>query len=384
LETKTRSSFTGFVSYFAVRVVVAPDKFKGTLGAREVASAIARGCRRVRPEADIDLCPMADGGEGTVDALMAASGEAIERFEVTGPLGDRVVAPVARLEGGRSALEAAAAAGLVLVPSNRRRPLTASSLGVGELMRAAGPADPLIVGVGGTASSDGGTGAARALGWRFLDRLGRDLPPGGGELTRLAQISGDHAVTGLGAIVAACDVTNPLTGPAGAARVFAPQKGASEREVGQLEDALENLAARIATDLGIEVGHLSRGGAGGGLGAGLAVFAGAKLAEGAELVIGATRLRDRLESADLVITGEGRLDAQSLEGKVPIAVAAAARSAGVTCMAIAGDVLLGPARLSEAGIERAVSLVAEVGTNKALASPEQSIESVAEHLFQSL
>ena len=349
-------------------MIVAPDKFKGTLTAREAANAIASGVGRVLPSADIVRLPLADGGEGTADALVSALGGESVFATVPGPLGEIVRAPLWRLSNGDIVVEMASASGLHLVPEGRRDPLAASSEGAGGLIAKAWNLSPrrLVVGVGGSASTDGGTGAARAIGWRFLDREGRDLPRGGGALTDLATIEGpDELPSG---VVGACDVSSPLCGPAGAARVFGPQKGATPAQVELLERGLERLREVVAAQLGVEIDGVPGAGAGGGMGAGLKSFFRAELRSGFDLVAGAVGLRRALDGASLVITGEGRIDDATLADKVPAGVARLARDAGVPCLAVAGELALDAERLGNAGFAGAIGCTSAIGS-RALLDP---------------
>jgi glycerate kinase len=370
-----------------VRVLLAPDKFKGSLPAPEVARALAAGVRRSLPDAEVRELPLADGGDGTADALVAALGGRIERVRVSGPLGDPVDAPLGWLEDGRAVVEMAAASGLTLLDEASRDALRASSRGTGEViaraLEARAPGRAIIVGLGGSASTDGGTGAAAAIGWRFRDRAGRELGPGGGELHKLAAIDGSAVREDLGAgpIVGASDVDNPLLGRRGAARTFAPQKGASSEQVEQLERGLRVLAARIDADLGVEVADRWGAGACGGIGAGLIAFFGARLAPGFDLVAEVTALEEAIAWSDLVITGEGRLDDQSLGGKTPVGVARLARAARVPCVAVAGEVAADRRALEEAGFARAAALVEAVGRERALADVRASLAEVAARLL---
>lgn len=369
-----------------MEILVAPDKFRGTLASSEVAEAIARGARMAFPAATITLRPVADGGEGTVDALLMAAGGRVAEVSVAGPLGGSSLASVARLNDGRCAVEVAQAAGLGLVRDEDRRALDASSRGVGEAMAAALGQAPrsLCVGVGGTSSTDGGTGAATAVGWRFLDAAGKELPAGGGALRKLARIDADGVDRALLEvdIVAACDVQNPLLGDEGTARVYAPQKGADDGEVAILEEAMTVLAGRIGTDLGLEVAELPGAGAGGGLGAGLVAFFGASLRSGFEVVAEAGHLEELVRAADLVITGEGRLDEQSLQGKAPIGVAELASRSRVRCLAVAGEVLLDVKRLKMYGIKAAGSLIETVGRERSFADPAGSVTETTHALLR--
>jgi glycerate kinase len=359
-----------------MRVVVAPDKFKGSLSASSVADAIAAGIRRTFPDASIVCRPVADGGEGTVEAMVSAIGGRVESVEVRGPLGDPVRAEIGRLEDGRTVVEVSSAVGLGLIA--RPDALRASSLGCGDLIASVLRADPganLVVGVGGSASTDGGTGAASAVGWRFLDRRGRDLEPGGGALVRLATIDDtDKAGVLDGAhILGAVDVGNPLLGPEGSARVFAPQKGAGEDDVVVLEEGLAVLAERIRVDVGIDVSSVPGGGGAGGIGAGLVAFFGAELQPGFDLVAEAIGLDGLIRGADLVITGEGKLDQGSLGGKTVIPIARLAGAAGVPCIAIVGENALGENDLRATGIHHTAALRDRVGTSEAFSRAAELI-----------
>jgi glycerate kinase len=323
-----------------MRIVVAPQEFKGSLTAVQAAEAIADGVRRGLPDAELSLVPMADGGPGTVEAVVTAKGGSWQKTAVRGPLGAPVDAAWGVIDGDTAVIEMAAASGLVLVPEGGRDPRIASTYGTGQLIDAALAAGcrRIIVGMGGSATNDGGAGAAQALGARLLDDDGRDLPPGGAALARLARID----VSGLdprlrqAQILAATDVFNPLCGPQGASAVYGPQKGATPETVHELDAALAHYAAVIERDLGVRVLDVAGAGAAGGLGAGLVAFLGAEIVPGAKLVADAVGLEQRMAGADLVIAGEGRLDAQTGFGKAPHEVARLARQAGIPVIAIAG------------------------------------------------
>ncbi len=387
LETKTTlaSSFTARILE-GLHIVIAPDKFKGTLNATDVATAMSRGARAAFPAAAMELRPVADGGEGTLEALLVGLGGRVRTVEVSGPLGRRAEAEIAWLNDGRVGIEMAQTSGLALVDGGGRAALEASSRGVGEAIGAAieAGAKDILVGVGGSASTDGGTGAAAALGWRFLDADGRDLPAGGGALQHLRRIDDSQVDSRIldVSIVAACDVDNPLLGEWGAARAFGPQKGASADDIEVLERGLSLLAERIRADLGREVEAEEGAGAGGGLGAGLIAFFGARLGRGFDIVAEATGLSSAIRRADLVITGEGRLDESSVGGKAPIGVAGLARRSGVRCMAIAGEVWLEPSELHKNGIRDAASLLEKVGRDRALQDPAGSIAEVTNKLLR--
>lgn len=328
-----------------LKIVVAPDSFKGSLSAREVCEAIRLGIARVVRDAEIVAVPMADGGEGTVQSLTDATGGCLATRRVHGPLGDKVDATFGILGDGETAvIEMAAASGLPLVHPSRRNPLLATTYGTGELVRAAldEGARKFIIGIGGSATVDGGAGMAQALGVRFLgadgEPLERGLGGGGlGDVERI-DISGlDPRLAGTETVVA-CDVDNLLCGPQGAAHVYGPQKGATPEQVEALDRNLAHFADVIERDLGKNIRDLPGAGAAGGLGAGLVAFLDAVLRPGIDIVIEVTRLREHLKSADLVITGEGQIDAQTLRGKTPIGVAKAAKEFGLPVIAIGGSI----------------------------------------------
>ena len=321
-------------------MLVAPQEFKGSLSADEAADAIAAGIRRTRPEWELDVLPLSDGGPGFIDALRRAVRAETRGLVVHDALGRPLPGRYVVLREGRIAVvEAAQANGLVHVEPTERDALRADSGGVGELIADAVAASPrrLIIGVGGSATTDGGAGMARVLGARFLDEGGRELPPGGGALVRLARIEWSRpAVFEDLEPVVATDVTNPLVGPNGAAAVYAPQKGATPEQVELLDAALGRYAAVVRRDLGVDVGELPGAGAAGGLAAGLVAFLGARIASGFDVVAEATGLVPRLKAADLVATGEGSFDSQSLQGKTTGRVISLALAAGKPVAILAG------------------------------------------------
>lgn len=331
------------------RIVVAPAAFKGVLTALEAAEAMARGVRAAGAEPVV--VPVADGGSGTLDALIHTSGGTVMGVIARGPLGVPVRAHLGRLSDGTGVVEMAQASGLALVPERERDPMRATSHGTGELIKGAlaRRAPKIIVGLGDSATVDGGTGLARALGMRFLDEHGRELPPGGGALERLDKIdpTGLDARLGGVALVAAADVDAPLAGPNGAARTFGEQKGALPHQLETLERGLVRLGERLAVDVGMDVAELPGAGAAGGAGAMLAAL-GAEMRRGAELVVEAVGLSPKVAGAALVITGEGRFDDQTLAGKAPEVVARTAAAAGVPCVALVADsIRLGPEPFDE-------------------------------------
>ncbi len=330
-----------FLGSGPLRIIVAPDSFKGSLSALAAAQAMARGIRTVFPEAEVIELPIADGGEGTVEALVAATGGTLHRTAVRGPLGEPVDAAWGLLGDGRTAVvEMAAASGLTLVPEERRDPRLTDTSGTGELVQAALDAGlrRLILGIGGSATNDGGAGFARALGVRFLDAAGRDLPGGGAALARLARVdlAGLDSRLAETELLVACDVDNPLCGPRGASAVYGPQKGATPEVVRELDAALTTYARIARRDTGREVAETPGAGAAGGLGAGLLFFTPAQLRPGVEIVLEAVGFEDQVRGADLVFTGEGRTDAQTAMGKAPVGVAAAAKRQGVPVVCLSG------------------------------------------------
>lgn len=343
-----------------MKIVIAPDSFKESLSALEVAEAIAKGWASVYPDAEICLLPMADGGEGTVDALLAATGGERRECQVRGPLGAPVQAHWGWLAGNTAVIEMAAASGLHWVPSGQRDATVTSSYGTGELIREAldGGAKRIILGLGGSATNDGGAGLLQALGMRLLDRNGAELAAGGAALAQLYQIDMaglDSRLLGVQVDVAA-DVDNPLCGPRGASAVFGPQKGASPEQVASLDTALQSMANVVAATLGEDFSQVPGVGAAGGLGFAAKAFLRAGFRPGIELVAELSGLAEAVQDADLVITGEGRLDAQSLHGKTPVGVARVAQAAGVPVIALAGSLGEGYQRMYPVGIDAAFSL----------------------------
>jgi glycerate kinase len=338
-----------------LKIIVAMDSFKGSLSAAALGEAVRRGIVSVWPDAEVTNLPIGDGGEGTVDAALRCSGGQCCREAVTGPDGRLVTAAWCLLPKGGAVMEMAAASGLTLVPPEQRDPRTATTYGTGELLRAALDAGcrTILLGVGGSATNDGGTGCLSALGVRFLDRAGRELPPGGAALAHLDHID----VTGLDPRLAdcrltvACDVTNPLCGEYGASAVYGPQKGASAETVTELDAALRNYAAVIRRELGRDTIDVPGAGAAGGLAAGLLAFCGAEIQPGIETILDFLGFDRHLRHASLVITGEGRMDAQTAAGKAPMGVARRANAAGVPTVAITGSIGPGSDTLLDLGLE---------------------------------
>ena len=344
-----------------MKIVVAPDSFKESLSAAKASEALRAGIHDVDPSIEVVAVPMADGGEGTVDALVAATGGRLEHRTVTGPLGDPVEACLGLLGDGTGAvIEMAAASGLPLVPRDRRNPMITTTRGTGELIRAALElgARWVVLGIGGSATVDGGAGMAQALGVRLLDAHGQPIGPGGRELERLARIdmAGRDPRLSDTRIEVACDVDNPLTGPCGAAAVYGPQKGATADMVEQLDANLAHLSAVVERELGIDVDAMPGAGAAGGLGAGLVAFCGATLKPGIEIVTEAVGLSEKMAGADLCVTGEGAIDRSSCFGKTIVGVASVAGRHGVPVVAVAGALGPGAEDILEHGVRSIVSI----------------------------
>jgi glycerate 2-kinase len=341
-----------------MKIVIAPDKFKGSLAAAQVAAAIAAGLRTELPAAELIAIPVADGGEGTVDAAVAAG---FERAPVTvdGPTGEPVHASYAR-RGEMAVVELACACGLMRLPGGRPEPLTASSFGAGQALAAAleAGARRIIFGVGGSASTDGGAGLLQALGARVLDARGEPLARGGAALRDVAalDLAGLYPALRGGSVILATDVANPLTGPDGAAEVYGPQKGATPAQVGQLAGGLRRWAAVVAETTGTDWSQAPGAGAAGGVGFAALAVLGAERRLGIELVLDLVNFDVALDGADLVIIGEGSLDTQTLAGKAPVGVAQAAARRGIPVVAVAGRSTLTGGQLAAAGITAVYTL----------------------------
>lgn len=345
-----------------MKIVIAPDSFKESLSALEAAEAIEKGFKQVIPDAQYVKVPMADGGEGTVKSLVDATGGEIISRTVTGPLGTPVEAFFGVLGNKKTAvIEMAAASGLHLVPAEMRNPLLTTTRGTGELIAAAldHGVKHIIIGIGGSATNDGGAGMAKALGALLLDGNGVEIGDGGGALQDLASIDIsrlDPRIADL-TMEVACDVDNPLTGAKGAAAIFGPQKGATPEMVNQLDRNLAHYAAIIERDLGKQIREVPGAGAAGGLGGGLLAFLPSELKRGVDIVIEATGLSQIVSDADLVITGEGKIDGQTIFGKTPIGVAKTAKKHGVPVIGIAGNVADDSTIVHDHGIDAVFSIV---------------------------
>ncbi|MBA7624419.1 Glycerate 2-kinase [subsurface metagenome] len=367
-----------------MKIVIAAQGFKGNLSALQVCQAIENGVRRVVPDAMTTIVPMADGGEGTMQALVDAMGGKILPVEVTDPLGTRVMAHWGLLSDKvTGVIEMAAASGLSLVPSQKLNPLLTTTYGTGELILDAleKGCRKLIIGIGGSATNDGGAGMAQALGVKLLDSKGAPLAFGGAALADLEHIditTIDPRLTDCD-IVVASDVTNPLCGPQGASMVYGPQKGATEEMVAQLDAALAHYANVLNRDLSIDIRDVPGAGAAGGLGAGLIAFLKAKLLPGIDIVIQATGLVEHLKGADLVFTGEGKIDSQTAQGKAPVGVAREAKTLGLPVIAIVGAIGNGYQAVYDQGIDAVFSIApGPVSFDQCLAEAEELTSDVAE------
>lgn len=339
-----------------MKIVVAPDSFKGSVTALEAANAIEQGLHRVFPDAIIEKIPMADGGEGTVQSLVDATGGHIRTERVLGPLGNEVEAEFGILSDGKTAvIEMASASGLTLVPPDKRNPLHTTTFGTGQLINAALDLGcrRIIIGIGGSATNDGGAGMAEALGVKFINGDGTSLKRGGEGLAELESIdiSDLHPAILETETIVACDVNNPLTGPDGASHVYGPQKGATPEMVNTLDANLAHYDAILTRTLGKSFNNTPGAGAAGGLGAGLMAFLNADLRLGIDIMIDAVNLRERMKGASLVITGEGQLDFQTAFGKTPVGVAKVAKTYNIPVIAIAGSIGEGAKDVYAKGID---------------------------------
>jgi len=371
-----------------MKIVIAPQGFKGNLSALQVAQAIDSGVKRVVPNAVTVIKPMADGGEGTVQALVDATGGKVMATEVTDPLGGRVIAHWGLLSDKTTAvIEMAAASGLPLVPPEKRNPLLTTTYGTGELILAAleSGCRKLIIGIGGSATNDGGAGMVQALGARLLDSAGVTLPFGGAALAKLERIDVTHLDPRLVDcdVILACDVNNTLCGAQGASTVYGPQKGATAEMVVQLDAALAHYAGVIQSALGIDVREIPGAGAAGGLGAGLIAFTNAKVIPGIDVVSQAVGLVEDLKDADLVFTAEGRIDSQTAYGKVPAGVARKAKEFKLPVIAIAGEVADDYRVVYRHGIDAVLSIApGPISLSQSMAKAERLIADAAECAMQ--
>ncbi|MDP5254484.1 MULTISPECIES: glycerate kinase [unclassified Vibrio] len=373
-----------------MKIVIAPDSFKESLTAQQVCEAVKEGLIRVWPHADLHAVPVADGGEGTAQALLDATGGTWQTVEVTGPLGNQVTAKYAQLGDGKTAaIEMAEACGLHLVPRDQRDPERTTSYGMGELVKHALDHGfrHLIIGLGGSATNDGGCGMLMALGAKCYQADGHEIELGGAGLAALSRLD----VSGLDTrlfdcdIDVACDVDNPLCGPRGASAIFGPQKGANEQQVTKLDKALHHFGQLVEKVTGRKVIDVKGAGAAGGMGAAWLGLTSANLKPGVEIVLQTTALASQLSQAQLVITGEGRIDGQTVFGKTPIGVAKLAKAQGIAVIAIAGCVGDGYQAVYQHGIDAVFTCLPKVmPLSEALEQAHDNIANVAENIARSL
>jgi glycerate kinase len=371
-----------------VKIVIAPQGFKGNLNSRQVGLAIENGIKRVLPGAETIVKPMADGGEGTAQTLVEATGGRLITTEATGPLSKPVSAQWGLLgDKATAVIETAAASGLTLVPTEQLNPLSTTTYGTGELILAAldHGCRELIIGIGGSATNDGGAGMAQALGVQLLDSRGMAVPFGGAALAELEHVDVSRLDPRLAncKVLLACDVTNPLCGIEGASAVYGPQKGATPEMVSHLNAALSHYADVIYRDLGVDFRNDSGAGAAGGLGMGLMVFLKAEVMSGIDMVIRSTGLTKELEDADLVFTAEGRIDSQTVRGKTPVGIARKAKEFGLPVIALAGEVADGYQAVYQQGIDAVFSITpGPISLDQSLAQAEKLVANVAENTMR--
>ncbi|WP_020617062.1 glycerate kinase [Paenibacillus daejeonensis] len=373
-----------------MKVIIAIDSFKGSISSSEGGAAIAEGIKRVYPDAETVVLPLADGGEGTVEALVSGSSGQLRTASVTGPLGEPVDAIYGIMGDGETAvIEVAAACGLPLVSPERRNPTLTTTRGVGELILDAMERGcrSFVIGLGGSATNDAGIGMLQALGYRFVDDSGHEVGEGGGALARIAQIdaSGTRPELTSCTFRVACDVDNPLYGPDGAAYIFAPQKGADAAMVEALDQGLRQYARAAEAHLGHDIAGIPGAGAAGGLGAALVGFLRAELLSGAELVLDSLGIEAQLADAQFVITGEGRLDGQTSRGKAPLGVARLASRHGLPVIALAGSVGSEASALNSQGVSALFPILSGPMTLEAAMDPKATaahLQGTAEQLFR--
>ncbi|GAB1653219.1 glycerate kinase [Mannheimia haemolytica] len=369
-----------------MKIVITPDSFKESLTALEVAQAIQQGFARVFPEAEYQLVPMADGGEGSVQSLVDATHGSLQKISVIAPLANEVEGFFGLSGDQKTAfIEMAAASGLHLVPMEQRNPLVTTSYGTGQLIKAALDlgVEKIILGIGGSATNDGGVGMLQALGAKFLNAEQREIGFGGEALSQIQQIdlSGLDSRLKQVEFEVACDVDNPLCGKRGASAIFGPQKGATPEMVKMLDHALLHFAETVKSQLGIEIAEKVGAGAAGGMGGGLLLLPNVTLRSGVQIILEATELAEKLADADLVVTGEGRMDAQSIAGKTPIGVARAAKQFGKPVIAIVGSLKEDYPVVYQHGIDAVFPIIRQVSNLEAvLKSGKENLISTAENV----
>ncbi len=373
-----------------IKFVLAPDSFKESMTSKEACDAMERGIKKIIPDAECIKMPMADGGEGTLEALVECTKGKIYDVEVMSPLMEKITAHFGMLGNSNTAvIEMSSASGIMLVPKEKRNPLVTTTYGTGQLIKAALDmgADHLIIGIGGSATNDGGAGMITALGAKLLDKDGKELKLGGGELNKLHNIDISYMDPRIKNVTVevACDVENPLVGENGASYVFGPQKGATNEMVKILDDSLKHYADKIKEQFNIDISNVPGAGAAGGLGGGLLAFLNGKLRSGIELVIHHTALEEKIRNSDYVITGEGSIDNQTIFGKTPIGVSRIAKKHGVPVIAVAGRIGDDIATIYDEGIVSVFSILQKVTyLEEALEDGKENLEKTLENIARLL
>ena len=373
-----------------MKIVIAPDSFKESMSGKMACDAIERGLKKVLKDSEFIKVPMADGGEGTTQSLVDATNGIIYSVEVTNPLGDKVQGKLGVLGDKETViLEMASASGLELISKEKRNPMITTTFGTGELIKRALDlkAKTILIGIGGSATNDGGAGMIQALGGKLLDKYDNEIGFGGGELSKLDKIDLSQLDERLKnvKIIVACDVENPLTGPKGAAHIFGRQKGANDENILILDNNLKHFAEIIRKDLKIDIENIAGAGAAGGLGAGLMAFLSAELRRGIDIVIEYSKLEEKLEGATFVITGEGSIDGQTRFGKTPYGVAQAAKKQNIPVIALAGNVGEDIDILYDYGFDSIFSILPGVQTlETALKNGEKNLERISENIGRTI
>lgn len=372
-----------------MKMLLASDSYKGSLTTMQVAEQIKKGVRKVFPEAEFMCVPVADGGEGTVETMVTHLGGEYRTVKVTAPDGSKIDAKYGILKNGIAVIEMAAASGLPIIPKEKRNVMTATTYGTGEMIKAAlaEECEQIYIGVGGSATNDGGVGMAQALGYSFLDRNGKEVGFGGGELEKIEKIDSSGADPRLKKkkIVVMSDVVNPLCGKSGAAAIYGPQKGASPKQVEELDRGLKHLANLIREQMGINLEELPGAGAAGGLGAGLVAFAGAEIRSGIKTVLELANFREKLDWADLVITGEGKIDSQSVLGKVISGISQMAKEKNIPVIAVSGAIEYGAEVIYDKGVSTMEAAVCKtMQLDEAVRNADTLVENAVERVMRAV
>ena len=372
-----------------MKMLLASDSYKGSLTTMQVAEQIKKGVRKVFPEAEFMCVPVADGGEGTVETMVTHLGGEYRTVKVTAPDGSKIDARYGILKNGIAVIEMAAASGLPVIPKEKRNVMTATTYGTGEMIKAAlaEECEQIYIGVGGSATNDGGVGMAQALGYSFLDRNGKEVGFGGGELEKIEKIDSSGADPRLKKkkIVVMSDVVNPLCGKSGAAAIYGPQKGASPKQVEELDRGLKHLANLIREQMGINLEELPGAGAAGGLGAGLVAFAGAEIRSGIKTVLELANFREKLDWADLVITGEGKIDSQSVLGKVISGISQMAKEKNIPVIAVSGAIEYGAEVIYDKGVSTMEAAVCKtMQLDEAVRNADTLVENAVERVMRAV